>query len=363
MRHIKILIIMSIIGTLVFGIALTALGQTFTLTNNARPFYNIFLVADLGLRGEGKPNTVFSITFDNSAQAGNYQVRITVRDDTSGDILLDGITDAGKAWNTSFRGQTFTNWNIADEENLGGDFDLNQDAQNLYDQILATGSLPRGTFTILLQLLPEGSSTPDDQDALTIQIVPPYLQPLYPSFLRVNRAVLNFRWVSNIANQELHIYLDPGANREVLAGSRLPFLGIGSVAGNPQTQQVEGAVIAPVLNNGVFYYWQIWGDIITSHGLERVKGVLTPFQYFEEFEQVEYFGLSDSDKQAIKDLLMEMIAQVIGGRQGQRAARSIEGYDITSIFLDNGVVSREQVMTILQEILDGNIQAKEVRFQ
>jgi hypothetical protein len=197
-----------------------------------------------------------------------------------------------------------------------------------------------------------------------VEIVPHYLQPLYPVDMQTNRAVLSFRWVSNIKNQELHIYLDSAGRKEVLRGSglRLPRLNLGGSVGSPQAPVVEGSDIAPLLEDGNTYFWQVHGNLVTSHGNERTKSVLSAFQYFEEREKMEYIGLSDPDKQAIKDALIELLKEVMG-RQGERAARSLDRYELNRVTVDDGPASREEIMSILGEIIAGEATATAINFR
>ncbi|MCK4925406.1 MAG: hypothetical protein KAS61_10545, partial [Spirochaetes bacterium] len=92
---------------------------------------------------------------------------------------------------------------------------------------------------------------------------------------------------------------------------------------------------------------------------ERTESVLTAFQYFENAQSLEYIGLSDPDKQAIKDLLIKMLQEIVDNR----AARSIEQYDINRIAIDNSPATREEIMTILQAIISGDVTATSVQFQ
>jgi len=349
MRYVKLLLATSLALLFLSIFALNSFGQV--TINPAGPLkYHVFLVADLGLQGGGKGNKDFTITF-SAGPSGSQSITVDVYDDLTSQLLVSGQTnsfDYSQIQGTYYIGQI--------DDKFGGDFEVVDQAEDLYNKVLATGALPRGRFRIRVGLTPNGSF-----DELVVNIVPPYLQPLFPVDLQVNRAVLNFRWVSNISRQELHVYSDPFGNKEVLKGDRLPFRRIsgGGVEEATAAQQVEGSFIAPVLDDGEIYYWQIWGRIVTSHGDELRKGTLTAFQYFEEAEKMAYIGLSDPDKQAIKDTLIELLEKIVN----KRAARSIQEYDVNRVVLDNSPVTREEIMTILKAIIDEELTATSVRFQ
>ena len=351
MRYFKIIAFASILILIVLSLFTgNAFGQV-SISPAGPLTYHVFLVADLGLEGGGKGNKDFQITF-GAGPTGQQEITIDVTDFNTGDLLVTGATDphdyATEIQGTYFIGQL--------DDLFGGDFDVVDDATDLYDKVLATGRLPRGRFRITVGLNPNGAST-----SIIVNIAPPYMQPLYPVEVQTNRAVLDFRWITNINRQELHIYTDPFGNREVLAGSRLPYTRIPSTASiwNPQAQRVDGSIVSPVLKDGAILYWQIQGYIKTSHGDERTESVLTAFQYFENAQSLKYIGLSDPDKQAIKDLLIKMLQEIVDNR----AARSIEQYDITRIAIDNSPATREEIMTILQAIISGDVTATSVQFQ
>jgi hypothetical protein len=127
----------------------------------------------------------------------------------------------------------------------------------------------------------------------------------------------------------------------------------------PKKSTVDGAEIAPLLEDGKVYYWQVWGYINTSHGDELVKGTLTQFQYFEYLRGIEYIGLTDEDKKNIKDALIVLLQKLVD----KKAANSIENYDVNRVVLDNSPVTREEIMTVLQAIIDDKLTATSIRLQ
>jgi hypothetical protein len=353
MRYSKIIILPVIVLTVITLSGACALGQTINFNPSGPLLYHEFQVADLGLQGAGRGTRDFKIKI--TAPGGADQaVTVKVEDANTNELLVTGSTDSVPqvALNGSwFMGQL--------DDKFGGDFEIEDQAETLYDKVLATGLLPRGRYLITVGLSPAGSS-----GTLEVIIVPPYVQPLFPVDMQTTRALLDFRWVSNIQRQELHIYTDPAGNREVLEGSRLPYTKIGGSAqlGNPQKEDVAGSIVAPVLENGRMYYWQIHGYVITSHGNERRESVLTAFQYFEKKEDIEYIGLSDPDKKAIMDALILLLKEVMG-KQGERAAKSLDQYEVNRVTMDQSPVSREEIISILQEIIAGRATATAISFQ
>jgi hypothetical protein len=353
MRYSKIVIVLFFLITVVILSGVSAFGQV-TINPSGPLSYHVFLVADLGLEGGGKGNRDFQITV-GAVPGGAQAITVEVRDDVTNQLLVSGQTntlDQSQLVGTYFIGEL--------DDRFGGDFEVQDQATDIYDKILATGALPRGRYRITVGLSPG----PTASATLLVEIVPPYLQPLYPVDMQTNRAVLSFRWVSNIKNQELHIYLDSAGRKEVLRGSglRLPRLNLGGSVGSPQAPVVEGSDIAPLLEDGNTYFWQVHGNLVTSHGNERTKSVLSAFQYFEEREKMEYIGLSDPDKQAIKDALIELLKEVMG-RQGERAARSLDRYELNRVTVDDGPASREEIMSILGEIIAGEATATAINFR
>ena len=314
--------------------------------------YHRFLVADLGLIGTGgKANNIFSVTFGVDSTTDKYFLEIEVTDDLSGEVLLSGSTET-KDYYPHFSGKTYNNYNITDAENLGGSFKISDTSKKLQDKILATGAIPAGSFTITLRLK-KADRTKEYKDSITIVVRPPYLQPVYPVNVSTTKNSLNFRWASNINNMELHIFTDPRGNNEILKGSILPARGLGSA------QSADGSLITPFLENGQRYYWQIWGYIDTSHGAELVKGPISEFLYFVESADVVYLGLSDEDRAAIMDEVLEILKSFVN----KRAARSISGYSIDRVIVDNSPVTREEIMTILMLIKEKELKLNSIYFK
>ena len=349
MRYSRIIILLCVVSAFVTLSGVNALSQV--TINPAGPlFYNVFQVADLGLQGGGRGNRDFKINIGPNP-GGTQAITVEVRDDVTGDLLVSGQTDPfpqGQLEGSHFIGEI--------DDKFGGEFDVEDPGTGIYDKVLATGVLPRGRYSITVGLSPG----PAASATLIVEIVPPYVQPLFPVDMQTTRDLLDFRWVSNIQRQELHIYTDRAGNKEVLGGSRLPYTKIGGVAGKPQGQNVSGSFIAPLLKNGGMYYWQIHGYIVTSHGDERKESVLTAFQYFEEKKDIEYIGLSEPDKKAIMDALIQMLIAVMGEKNGGKAAKTLDGYGINSISLDGSPISREEIMCLLEAIIAGRARATEI---
>jgi len=333
----------------VFALAFTAMGQSVTLTRLGPGTYNKFLVADLGLTGSsGKPNPIFSVRFAGTAPGTNYNLYIEVTD-TTGQVLVSGTTGL-KDGGSIPGGVDFNNYQIIDVFG-SGEFTVNDSAKRYEDILLATGALPQGTYRIGVTLNP-GGSTPGP---VSYTIEPPYLQPVYPVDVSSTRDALVFRWVTNIAKNgpvDLRMFTDPRGNDEVLKGNLLPQRGI---AGS----SLAGSVVAPALMDGETYYWQIWGKITTTHGNERVEGPLSRFIYFQEFSSVQYLGLSGADKNTIKDELIAILAELVN----KRAAKSIKEYEIDRVVLDNGVVTRDEVLAILSAIKEKQVKVNSIYFR
>ncbi len=306
--------------------------------------YNRFLVADLGLSGSAK-NEVFRITFNtDNTVTDTYYVRIIVKDENSQLTLISGNTNA-LPYNTGYSGKTFSNIDMTDASNLGGSFTISggavsKETKELQDKVLATGALPQSTFSITLTLYQSGNSTPVATKTILLSINPPYQQPLYPLNVTVSKSGLDFRWISNVKNIELHLFEDPNGNRELIAGSILPKIRLGTAQG------VDGSDIAGLLEEGQTYYWQLWGYINTSHGEELVKGTLNEFVYSQEGAASIELVLTEPDKQEIKKELARILTELFG----RKWARNLRNYDIARILLDEGFISREEVMTILHLI-------------
>lgn len=353
MRNIRIsvfLVVFLSIFLFYVPIGFSAVGMTVS-GGIGRPYHR-FLVADLGLIGTGgKANSIFSVTFYKDSTNAKYFLEIEVTDDISGKLLLSGETDK-KDYNPYFSGKTYNNYNITDAENLGGSFKISESSKTLQDKILATGAIPAGSFTITMRLK-DAYGNQVDEDSINIIVTPPYLQPVYPVNVSTTKNALNFRWASNINNMELHIFTDPRGNNEILKGSLLPARGLGSAQG------VDGSLITPLLEDGKRYYWQIWGYIDTSHDEELVKGPLSEFLYFVESADVVYLGLSEEDKAAIMDEILEILQSFVN----KRAARSISGYTIDRVVVDNSPMSREEIMTILMLIKERELKLNSIYFK
>ncbi len=342
MKLSKILLIAIAVSVVLLSAAVSVFadpGMTVTVFANAQ--YNRFFVADLGLSGSAK-NEVFRVTFkpDNTVK-DNYYVSIVVKDENTRQTLISGNTNA-LAYNTGYSGKTFSNIDMTDASNLGGSFTISGGAgdKKLQDKVLATGSLPQSTFSITLTLYQSGNSTPVATKTIYITINPPYQQPLYPLNIAVSKSGLDFRWISNFKNIELHLFKDPNGNKELIAGSIVPKTRLG------RAQGVDGSDIALLLEEGGTYYWQLWGYISTSHGDDLVKGTLNEFVYSQEGTAGIELVLTEPDKQEIIKELTRVLTELFG----KKWARSLRNYDITRIVLDDGFISREEVMTILHLI-------------
>ena len=309
--------------------------------------YNRFLAADLGLLPGGKDNKVFSITFNADASVTAHYLHIEVSDGSK--VLLSGNTAlTGKQYDTEFSGRILYNYDILDE--LGGKFSIASGAGKVKHKIMATGVLPEGTYTITIQLYQSGGVYVDEE-TINFIIIPPYLQPVYPVDTSVTKAALNFKWLTNITNKELHIFTDPRGNNEILAGNRLPIRNV--------SRSYRGSGLGSLLTDATSYYWQIYGHISTTHGDELVKGPLSAFLYFEDASYVIDLGLSDKDKEQIMDELIIILEELIN----KRAAKSISTYDIDRIVLDNSVVTREEIMAILLAIKSKQLNVNSVYFK
>jgi len=332
----------------VFALAPMAMGQTVTLNREGPGTYNKFLVADLGLTGSsGKANPIFSVRFTNTDPGTNYSLYIEVID-TTGQVLVSGTT--GSKDGASIPDDV----DINNYQIIGyfgsGDFTVNDSAKRYKDILLATGAVPQGTYRIGVKLNPGPAL-----QTVSYTIEPPYLQPVYPVDVSSTRDALVFRWVTNIAKNgpvDLRMFTDPRGNDEVQKGSLLPKRGI-------TESSLAGSTVAPALMDGQTYYWQIWGKITTTHGDERVEGSLSRFLYFQEFSSVQYLGLSDADKNAVKDELIAILAELVN----KRAAKSIKEYEIDRIVLDNGVVTRDEVFAILAAIKEKQVKVNSIYFR
>jgi hypothetical protein len=337
----KLVIVSTVIVILLAAAVSIYAAPGMTVTVFANEQYNRFLVMDLGLNGSAK-NEVFRVHFNtDNTVTDNYYMSIVVKDEIRNQTLISGNTNS-KPYNTGYSGKTFSNTNMTDASNLGGSFTISGGvgSKDLEDKVFATGALPQSVFSITLSLYKSGNSTPVATKTILITINPPYQQPLYPINIAVSKSGLDFRWISNFKNIELHLFTDPNGNKELLAGSILPKTKLG------RAQGVDGSDIAGLLEEGGTYYWQLWGYISTSHGDELAKGTLNEFMYSQEgaagFEQ----ELTEPDKQQIKQELTRILTELFG----RKWARSLRNYDIARIVLDQGFISREEVMTILHLI-------------
>ena len=351
MRYFKIIAFSILVLIVSMFFAGSIFGQI-TISPPGPLTYHVFLAADLGLGTTNKGNKDFRITF-NPGPTGQQQIEVLVSDIISGDLLVEGATDP-QDYATEIQGTYF----IGDlDENFGGDFDVLDTGDARYQTVLATGRLPRGQYRITFRLDPHGAST-----FIDINVAPPYVEPLSPVDMQTEKAGLDFRWVSNINDQQLRFFRDPAGNREVLAGSRAPFTHIAG-SGDPfikKSYRVDGAAIAPVLQNEDIYYWRIDGYIKTSHGDELREGVITAFQYFDQKSALEYIGLDDADKQKIKDLLIQLLQQIV---EDDRAAKSLNPLEVDRITKDNSPVTTDELISILTKILSGEVSATSIQLQ
>jgi hypothetical protein len=330
------------------ALAPLAMGQTVTLERLGPGSYNKFLVADLGLSGrQGKPNPIFRVQFTGTNPGTNYSLYIEVTD-TTGQVLASGTT--GSRDGGSIPDSTWINnyeiFGIFGE----GDFTVSDSAKRYEDIILATGALPQGTYRINVTLSPGGSAGP-----ITYTIEPPYLQPIYPVDVSSTRDALVFRWVTNIDKNgpvTLRLFTDPQGNNEVQMGGILPQK-------NVSANSVPGSAVATALADGKTYYWQVFGRITTTHGYEYVRGPLSRFRYFEEAESVQYLGLSDQDKNRIKDELIIILTELVN----KRAAKSIAEYELDRAVLDNNVVTRDEIFAILTAIRAKQLKINSIYFR
>jgi len=335
-------------GTLVFLFVILSLPLAFgqsisSLTLTGPSVYNRFLVADLGLTGGGRNNRIFQISFSTNAAVASYSLSIEVRRSLDNKLLLSGTTDS-KPYNTFFSGRTYDNYELYDA--FGGKFELSDDAQKLKDTVLATGVFPEGSYRIVITLV--GSNTAQ----VTVSIVPPYIQPIYPVDTTVTRSMMNFIYRTNLKeNLELRLYSDPRGRNEIKAGGRLPVRSAG--------QRVNGARFASLLNPGELYYWQVYGDMVTSHGTVRVSGPLSMFLFLEEGATIEDLGLSEAEKAEILGELIEILKSLVN----KRAAKSIMGYDLERVLLDNEIVTVKEILAILALIRSGDVQVNSIYFR
>ena len=325
------------IGLILFvtGIVLLASVPVFAAVSvdPASATYNQFLVADLGLQGRGGRNRIFQLNLDLDS-GGTLSIEVK---GSGGETILQGTTDS--ASEDIFN---LTLWNYEIDDRFGGNFDVQEGPT--VDKVLATGMVPAGTYTITIS-----ASSPAASTQVTITVLPPFLQPVYPVDVGTSSASLNFRWVArNLSGLRLHLYEDPRGRSEITRGSILPAAASGG--------GLDGSTIARLLDEGSTYYWQLSGRIQTTHGPETVKGPISLFRYGDPLAEL---GLSEEDRTAIKDKLIEILQQYVN----RRAARSIADYIVDRGVLDNSTVNREEIMTILQLIEEGEVTVNAVSLQ
>jgi len=297
-----------VLALLVAVIAPAAMGQLTGINLiDPQPYYNVFLVADLGITGTGgRPNRIFEANF-GPAGAGAHYLYIEV-------------------------------------ENERG-------PKKLQKIVLATGALPQGSFTISVQLFDSFGGFAGGPFTKNITIIPPYIQPIYPVDTSVNRSSMNFKWRSNLENLEFRLYSDPRGRNEIRSGSRLPVRNAG--------QRLDGGSIASLLDVGELYYWQVNGNMITSHGTVKARGALSMFLYLEEGMGLEELGLSDAEKAEILEELIDILKNLVNNR----AAKSLRGYDLDRVLLDNSIVTIKEIMAILALIKSGDVQVNSIYFR
>lgn len=208
--------------------------------------------------------------------------------------------------------------------------------------------VPQGTYYIRISHW-DGEAQQGGTATITVIVQPPFLQPVYPVNVGTSSASLNFRWVArNLSGLRLHLYEDPRGRSEITRGSILPAAASGG--------GLDGSTIARLLDEGSTYYWQLSGRIQTTHGPETVKGPISMFRYGDPLAEL---GLTEEDRADIKDKLIEILQQYVN----RRAARSIADYIVDRGVLDNSTVNREEIMTILQLIEEGEITVNAVSLQ
>ena len=319
------------------------------LDSSSNIIYNKFLVADLGLMGGGKSNEIFKISFDSDPTTVQYYLYIKVTD-ASGKVLLSGNTDKWP-YSEKFSGKSYSNHNIADATGLGGNFSISDESKKLQDKVLATGALPEGSFSINIELWKVGDASYTSSKTIKISIKPPTLQPIFPVNTSVTPSGLVFRWRSNLEGLRIHLFEDPQGRRDVLSGSRLPK----NVSGG----SFNGTNIVSLLTFNKMYYWQLTGYINTSHGRELLKGPLSSFILTPEGSTSAKYGLSNSEKNQIKQRLMKLLRSKVN----KRAANSIKRYDLERMLFDNGEISLQEIKSIFKMLENNNLKIKSVSFK
>ena len=337
-----------VLALLVAVIAPAAMGQLTGINLiDPQPYYNVFLVADLGITGTGgRPNRIFEANF-GPAGAGAHYLYIEVENER-GQELLSGNT--GETDYDNIRNKPLTNYQIGRVFG-SGNIKVADDAKKLQKIVLATGALPQGSFTISVQLFTSGGVPAGGPFTENITIIPPYIQPIYPVDTSVNRSSMDFKWRSNLQNLEFRLYSDPRGRNEIRSGSRLPVRNAG--------QRLDGGSIASLLDVGELYYWRVYGDMVTSHGTVKARGPLSMFLYLEEGMGLEELGLSDAEKAEILEELIDILKNLVNNR----AAKSLRGYDLDRVLLDNSIVTIKEIMAILALIKSGDVQVNSIYFR
>jgi hypothetical protein len=349
MRKFKYIFIVGFSVLFVFAAISMGMAQTFTLSPIGTVTYNKFIAADMGFTEGGKDNKVFQITFAGSSAVEHHlYIEITSSD---GKTLLSGTTDkTGHTFDADFSGKTLWNYDILDK--LGGRFSVSSSASTVKDKILKTGEIPEGLYTVSIELRDKSSALIDGPEILNIQVIPPYLASIYPVDTSVTKAGMNFKIVSkHVDNKELHVYSDPSGNVE-LTGPTTVLRNVGD--------SFDASSIASLLTNGEIYYWQIHGEIDTTHGDELVKSYLNPFLYFEDTGFVEDLGLSEVESSQIMKEIFEIVNEIIN----KRAANSLKGFEVERVLIDGSVVSNAQdIMAILKLIKEKEVTVNSAAFR
>jgi hypothetical protein len=97
----------------------------------------------------------------------------------------------------------------------------------------------------------------------------------------------------------------------------------------------------------------------TSHGREFVRGPLNLFAFLEDGASFRDLGMTEDQKQAILDELAIILKDLIS----RGASRSILGYDIQRIVMNNSLVTWEEVMAILALIREGKVKVNAIYFR
>jgi len=272
---------------LVFGAVSLGMAQA-TIDSVTPGVLNIheFLVSDLGLTGGGRNYELFRIHFQDVADVRNLRLFIEV-ETIGGDKLLNGETDL-HPYNTTFRNQTYFNYNILNK--LGGSFEITSVIPTrIQDAIFNTGGVPQGAFRMTFQLR-DGGTPVGAQRVILINVGPLYLLTLAPADNElVNKQKLNFLWMTNLTKLRLDIYDRPTGGSPI-ANTRV----------TGRSYKWPELVATAGLQNGETYYWQIAGFKTTTHGEVKVTGPRSPFMYYEGKIPEDLTAL---DKGAIKAAL------------------------------------------------------------